>query len=220
MVNMESLFNFDNKIFRILRKFCEMIYLNLLWLLFSLPIITIGASTTALYYATNKSLFHDRGYVWNEFWDSFKSNFKQSTICWLLMLGIYLLTIVDFWILYTLSPSGEKNIIIFIISILMIALVTFWAIFIFPYIARFEDPLKFVLKNSIVLALANILRSILLTLLLVVAILVCLLCLPLIALIPGGYMCCSVLIIEKIFQKIMSPEDIAAEEERNRTYKN
>ena len=117
MVNMESLFNFDNKIFRILRKFCEMIYLSLLWLLFSLPIITIGASTTALYYATNKSLFHDRGYVWNEFWDSFKSNFKQSTICWLMMLGIYLLTIVDFWILYTLSPSGEKNIIIFSLRI-------------------------------------------------------------------------------------------------------
>ena len=52
---MNRLFSLDGKLFHILSRIADLILLNVLWLLSSLPIITIGASTTALYYVMLKT---------------------------------------------------------------------------------------------------------------------------------------------------------------------
>ncbi len=63
----------------------QLIALNLLWIVCSLPVITAGASTTALFYCTLK--LHKDGdiRVFHDFFKSFKQNFKQSTLIWILM---------------------------------------------------------------------------------------------------------------------------------------
>lgn len=66
----------------------QLIALNLLWIVCSLPVITAGASTTALYYCTLK--LHKDGdiRVFHDFFKSFKQNFKQSTLIWILMAAV------------------------------------------------------------------------------------------------------------------------------------
>ena len=71
---------------QIFYKATECMLLSILWVVTSLPVITIGASTTALYYAVVKVIRNNEGYVWGEFWNGFRTNFKQATIIWLVAL--------------------------------------------------------------------------------------------------------------------------------------
>ena len=76
----------DSGIMRVLSKICDIVCLNVLWLVCSLPIITIGASTTALYTVMLKLVKNEEGYIFKGFLHAFKLNFKQSTIIWLILL--------------------------------------------------------------------------------------------------------------------------------------
>lgn len=82
----------DNIFIRILSRIFDLIVLNILWAVFCLPIVTIGASTTALYSVTLKMVVNEEGYLIRDFWRAFKRDFKQSTSIWLLLLvlGIFI----------------------------------------------------------------------------------------------------------------------------------
>lgn len=81
-------FNYDNVLIRMLNRLGDLIILSLTFVLFSLPIVTIGASITALYYTAMKSLALEDGYIFKFFVKSFKDNFKQSTILWLISVAV------------------------------------------------------------------------------------------------------------------------------------
>lgn len=82
---LDKIFDTDNVVFRFFNTIGYVWWLHVLWLICSLPVITIGASTTALCYSCMK--LHDReGYVTRNFFHSFKQNFRQSTILFLFFL--------------------------------------------------------------------------------------------------------------------------------------
>ena len=84
-----------SRISEVLSGLIDLIVAGLLWLVCSLPVITIGASTTALYYAVNKTVRHNRGRLTPTFFSGFRSNFRQATLIWLLMLGYILVGLLD-----------------------------------------------------------------------------------------------------------------------------
>ena len=88
---LSGFFNYDNPVWRFIGKFGDLIILNVLWFVCSIPIFTIGASTTAVYYVTLKLARNDDGYTIRSFFKSFKENFKQATIIWLIMLAVGLI---------------------------------------------------------------------------------------------------------------------------------
>ena len=89
------IFDVDNAVFRAIDTIGKIFILNLYWVICSLPIFTIGASTSALLYASMK--LHDKeGYVTSNFFSSFKENFKQATEIWLIYLVIGILLGFDF----------------------------------------------------------------------------------------------------------------------------
>ena len=69
--------------------------LNILFLVCSLPIFTIGASFTAMYYVTLKLAENEEGYIARGFLKSFKQNFKQATIIWLILLFFGIVLVLD-----------------------------------------------------------------------------------------------------------------------------
>ena len=79
-------FSFDNPVWRVVLKIGQIWLLNILWLVTSVPVITIGASTTALIYSCMK-LQKDDGYPTRNFFHSFKDNFAQATVIWLIYAG-------------------------------------------------------------------------------------------------------------------------------------
>ena len=85
----------------------ESCYLNLLWFVCSIPIVTIGASTTALYYAALKVVRDEDSHVGAAFFRSFRQNFKQATVLWLILLGVGLFLGADGYILYHLRQTSS-----------------------------------------------------------------------------------------------------------------
>ena len=85
---MDRLFNMDNKFFTVMGRVADLIMLNVVFLICCLPIVTIGASLTALHYVTLKMARNEESYIIRSFFKSFKQNFKQATVINLIMLAV------------------------------------------------------------------------------------------------------------------------------------
>lgn len=210
---MGRFFSYDGGLMQALSRLCDCMILALLWIICCIPIFTIGASTTALYYAYNKAIRQKRSYAVKEFFHGFKTNFKQSTVVWLIVLLLYVVTILDIAILHQLSDSVAFANIILIFVLAMVILLTMWITYVFPYMARFENQTKTVLKNSGLIMIANLLWSVLLLVIFVVFLGVFLL-VPLFGMFaPALYVTFANLILERIFRKYMTEEDLESEKE-------
>lgn len=74
-----SFFNLDSPVMRFLTKVADLIILNILFLICCIPIVTIGAASTALYTVTMKSVRDEESYVIRSYFKAFKDNFKIGT---------------------------------------------------------------------------------------------------------------------------------------------
>lgn len=150
---MSGFFNLENCFFKFMTKIADLIILNFLWLVFSLPIITIGASTTALYYVTLKMTDNTEGYIFTNFVKSFKSNFKQATIAWLIFLFGFIILFIDFR--YWVSFKSQLSYLIVIITTTI--LIIYFLVFLvyFPLLARFDNSLTLTLKNALIISFKN-----------------------------------------------------------------
>jgi len=212
--------NMDNPFFKGVSKLVDCVALSILWLFCCIPVVTAGASATALYYAVNKSVKNERGYAVSEFFRALKANFKQATVIWLILIGIYVLLGFDYYVMKKYAQAGIALGKLYIVFEGFAILTALWTIYIFPYLARFENTTKNILKNSAWMALSNLPRSIFI-LILFVFLVVAVYYMPLILLVvPAVYQIVKNVILEKIFKKYMTPEDIRLEEERNRIFYN
>ena len=182
-----------------------------------LPVFTAGSSISALYYAVNKSICNNRGYVSQEFFRSFKNNFKVTTPGWLIHVALIAVFAFDFYLVGNWQVGWSRILFMALFVILMFAVVS-WAIYFQAYVARFNDGLKLGLINSGKLALAGFAKTIFLTLLLLVFLVAGLYFLPAVLVLPGIYGVIAVKILEPAFRKIMSEEDLALENERNQIW--
>ena len=146
-------FSYESKFSQLLLKLCYACYLNLLWMLCSIPIVTIGASTTALYYASLKIVRGEESYAGRMFFRSFKENFRQATQLWLILLGVGLFLGADGYILYHLrqSSTGTLAVIWTVILAVVIAAAVLYVIvleYVFPLLASVSNTNRAMLKNS------------------------------------------------------------------------
>ena len=210
---MGRLFNYDNGIMQTLGKLFDIICLNVLWIMCCIPIFTIGASSAAYYYAYNKAIRQKRSYAWKEFFHGLRINFKQGTAGWLIVLLLYIVTGVDLYILGQMSSSMKFAGILSAIIMAVMLLMTMWLTYLFPYLARFENKTKAVMKNSAIIMVAKLPWSLLLLVLFVVTAGLFLLLPGLGMVAPAVYIPFATMILERVFRKYMAPEDLEAEKE-------
>lgn len=156
---MEGLFSVDGKGFRFLSTVSELVILNLLWLLCSLPILTIGASTTALYSVTIKIVKNEESYVARGFWNSFKRNFRQATTIWVFILAVIAILYFDFYFSAHAPVKGAAVLFVPFAFAAMLLILT--GIYVFPILAVFDNSIGKLLKNSLYMALAHLPSSVL-----------------------------------------------------------
>ena len=145
--------NYESKPSQLIIKLCYSCFLNLLWAVCSLPVFTIGASTTALWYASLKVI---RGQEYNAgalFFRSFKQNFKQATQLWLILLTAGLFLGGDIWILLHLraNTTGASAVIWTLLLALVIAASVVYVVillWVFPLLASVDNTNIAMLKNS------------------------------------------------------------------------
>lgn len=210
---MAGIFNYDNKFFQGINKLVDCFYISLLWIVFCIPVVTAGASTTAMYYTVNKVLRGGRSYVWRSFWDSFKSNFKQSTIMWMICLGIGCLLGIDMYITRNFMEEGSVMGGLYYIFLFMLVFLILWGIYLFAYTARFENTTKIILKNCALIAIVHLPKTALLLVFLVVAVLIGVFLPFLIPFIPALLTWCMNVVLESVFRKYMTEEDLEREKE-------
>jgi len=206
---------FDNKIFQMLEKIVDCICLSILWLVFSLPLITVGASSTALYYTMNKVVRYERGMLFREFLGAFKKNFRQSTLVWLILVVVYCIWSMDCYMLYQMLEAGYAIGLMIVVFLVFFVASAVWACYLFPYMARFEDTTKTLLLNSFRIAFANIKETVLVLLMTVIQIVLTVLSIPVGILFVGIYTLTINLIIEPVFKQYMTPEELEKEKQRN-----
>ena len=204
---MHGLFNYDGLFVQTMNKIADCICLSFLWLVSSIPIFTIGAATAALYYAMNKCIRRGEGGVWKTYWQGFRTNFRQGTVLWLILFLVFSLLAACCYSAWLMCVTGNLPAIMFWASLLVAAIILLWSSFLFPYLAKFQNTNRTVLKNCIYIAIMNFPAG-LINLLLMVLALAAVVFFPLTLIcIPGLYMVLSCYVLEPVFRKYMSAED-------------
>ena len=96
---MQRFFSMDNGLFRALNRISDLMILNLIFILCCIPVVTIGPALTGLYYVALKIASNEEGYIVRGFFKSFKQNFRQGLIIWLILLAAGCVFGVDIFIL-------------------------------------------------------------------------------------------------------------------------
>lgn len=149
-------FSVDGGLYKFISWLWDMIKLNFLWLLFSLPIITIGASTVAAYSVTLKMVDGTEGYVGRQFIKAFKENWKQGIPLGLLgILALYVIYL-DFEFFNKLENNPMMFLIAGIVAVFIFGMAFIYA---FPLSARYENTLLETLKNSARIATRYFVRT-------------------------------------------------------------
>lgn len=204
---MKRFFSIDNPVMRVLVKLFDIIALSVIWVVFSAPIVTMGAASTALYAAIYHHVRLGEGYLWKTFWNAFKENFKRATLAWLPLLAMILFLVFDIITIRYLIKNGHPLGAIFGVLLVLLFVAVVWAQFLFAYCARFEANVKDSLRYSFYLLMAHPLRS-LAIMLLVVGLAALVLAIPGLAILcPAGTVLITSYLIEAVFMKHMSDDD-------------
>ncbi|MCF0146375.1 MAG: DUF21 domain-containing protein, partial [Eubacterium sp.] len=123
-------------------KMLDIIWLSAIFLVSCLPVITIGASLSALYYTVHKNIMDSRSYPSKEFFRSFASCFKQSTLGFLIVGGLGGLVSWECYMMYQYALAGDKAGRMGIPLLIVLAIIVMWATQMFPYISRYETSFK------------------------------------------------------------------------------
>ena len=157
---MRFLFDPESQIMQILSRFCDIVILNLVFLLTCIPIFTIGAANTALYDVVFRMDTDREGKMLPTYFHSFRVNFRQSTIVWLALLLFGVATYLN---MTRFSVLGEHSYLLgyglFIVSMLVLVLEVFLFSYSFPLLSRFRNSTRQTVINALLLAIGNLPRT-------------------------------------------------------------
>lgn len=155
---MNKIFNIESKFVQSLATVGNLVILNLLWLITSLPIVTIGASTTAMYAVVFKYADKSDDAVFKPYFKAFAANFKQSTLIWLPMCLLSALLVVDgYYLIGHANDAATPYLWIPFFVLLLVLSVT--TAHVFPQIARFEVDTRTALHNTLLMSLLHLFQT-------------------------------------------------------------
>lgn len=160
---MGKLFDLDSPLIRFLNRLADLMWLNILTILCCIPIITAGAALTAAHYVALKMRRNEEGYIAREFFKSFKMNFKQSTLIWLLLLLVTAILGMDYYIIKEaiIELPDAMQVVLMAIAILFVFLV----VWVFPVQAKFVNTIPKTIKNAFALSIIQLPKTVLMVVL-------------------------------------------------------
>lgn len=202
---MKKIFDMDGGIMGALTKVSDVLLLNILFIVFSIPVFTMGTSFTAMYYTTVKCIRRERSYVFQSFWKSFKENFRQSVIIGLTLIVFYALFAVNIW--YSLRVvQGVFGFVLTVIYGAFGVAVLFTGIYVFPVLSRFELKLTEIIKMSFLMSAKHLPYTILMILIHIICLAGMWFFPPMVLILPAvGNLLCSFM-MERVLKKY-TPEN-------------
>ncbi len=194
---MRRLLDINNPIMRFLTAAFDILALSVLWTALSLPVVTMGAASAALYSAVYHHVRRGEDYLFNSFWTAFKENLKRSTLTWLVALAILGFLGADALLLRSLILRGYPFGWFYGVTLALLVLALTWTVYLrFSFMLLRAHPVKMLCVLALVvggIALALTLPA-------------------MVAFIPGTVYWAATFPIEWTFLKHMRPEDKARTE--------
>ena len=150
------MFSPDSKFMTVVSRFADLLLLNLVFLLTCLPVFTIGAAVTALYTMCFRLMREEYSGLFRSYFSAFKSNFRQATCIWLLLLLIVCPSLFYFYVLFSMDSLLRYFGFLFILISLLAAMT---ASYVFPWISQFENTTGQALKNALILSISHLPRT-------------------------------------------------------------
>ena len=158
-------FSVDSPLYKFMNRLMDVFKLNCMWLLCSLPIVTMGAATTAAYTITLKMVNDEEGYIAGPFWKEFKANLKKGSILGVIALVACYAVSLDFQLYHV---AKQHNMMFLIVGVIGIYLIFMHIVFAFPLLARYENSIVNTMRNSYSIAAKFLGRTAFLAVLLVI----------------------------------------------------
>ena len=152
-----NIFEEGSPVQRFLNKMADLLILNIITLLMCLPIITAGAALTAMHYVLLKMVRGEEGYILKSFFRSFKREFRQATVLWILYVALAALMASN--LVLVLQGSGRYPIWLPSSIVVVAVLELMFMIYTFAMLSRFDDSIYHTLLNAVTLTFAELPRS-------------------------------------------------------------
>lgn len=148
-----NIFSMNSSPMRGIRKIVELMYLGILWFLCSVPIITLGAATAALYEVLLKAVKDREGYLTGSFFRAFRDDLGQGIRIWLPIMAAQILFAVNLFY-YAVLGGGNFPVQTVVFSLLLGAGAALFS-YVFPVMARFENTAMGHVRVAAALAIRN-----------------------------------------------------------------
>ncbi|MCQ2522417.1 MAG: YesL family protein [Lachnospiraceae bacterium] len=163
---MQDIFGSEGPVMEFFRKTGLLIFASLLWLLGSLPVVTLGGSSAALYYTVVKSIRHERSHVHIEFWRAYKRNFKNGILLTIIYAFLGFMIYLNRGLIlaasegnaevlqsYFLGKVGGSSVTVFVVLNGLAIVLLVLLLYLLPVMTRFEMKLSGLLKLAFYLAI-------------------------------------------------------------------
>jgi uncharacterized membrane protein YesL len=153
---MHTLFNPENKFWNFMGKVTDVAVMSILWLITSLPLITVGASTAAFYSFTLDAIGDLEGNVFTCYFSAFRENFRKSTLLWLMQLAAFLFLSVNLYAAWRLYLA-KGVIALGLLSLALCGILIFigTGLYLYPILVSYDFPIKKVITDSFIMAIGN-----------------------------------------------------------------
>ena len=153
---MRGLFSINSPFWEAMDKMVRFLWLSILWALCSIPVITIGASTTALYSVTLKYVRNEEGYLTSSFFRAFRENFCQSLVIWGISLAAGVFLFIDFAVYYQRGAESMLSLLLFTVFTGIFVTFIFANLYVYPLLAYFDNTVKHTLINAVMMAVCHL----------------------------------------------------------------
>lgn len=198
-----SFFRGDNPLFYSCNKIVDTVMLSIVWVFLSLPIITIGPATAALYFTVVKCLRGDEGHTYLRLWKSFLGNLKVGIPATLISALVLALLSVGLEAARRMTAAGPQYVVLYVAYYCAAVLPVGAVCYLFPMLGRFSFRLKDLLRTALQLAIRHLPSTIFIVVSIILALNFCLHYVAAIFLLPALVMLFWSFFLERIFKKYM-----------------
>lgn len=146
------IFSPDSPLSITLNKVADLIALNIIFVITCIPVVTIGAACTSIHYVTLSMVKDEHKTLWQSYFKSFRENFKQATVIWMIYLAAIIIYVIDIRILTALELPMILMVIISSVMLMVVAT----AMYVFPVLSRFNATVKNTIRNAFFMSIVNL----------------------------------------------------------------
>jgi len=148
-----SVFRYDSPLMQLLTKAADLVWVNILVLVCSIPVFTAGAAISAMSSIIYKILHNEDIMVTREFFKAFAKNFKQATVIWLILLVIEGVLAYDFYYSRQIGTNFAEA--MKTVAVVLFVLVYALILYIFPLQSHYYNKTKDLFKNAAILCVVH-----------------------------------------------------------------